>query len=193
MALQYHGPGDRIDQHNLDPNAHAGLFMAAGTVTGPRLIVPPASVIAASAAAVWPTANLAIFNRFSTSVSRSYRYVNLQVGVSSGNIQVGIVSFSPDTATTVNAVKVVDSGIIACPTAGAQRIDLGEVLLPAGDYGLFLWCDNTTAQFMHGIGTGWNASRTTFNATLGTGVGTSVITMGISTRWVAGLTLEASS
>lgn len=193
MSLATHGPGDRLDQHNLDPAAHGGAFMTAGSVAGPRLIIPPASVIAASAAGAWPTTNLAIFNRFHVPVAQSYRYVNLYVGVQSGNIQVGIASLALDTDSTINATRVAHSGVIACPASGPQRIDLGETTLPPGDYALFLHCDNTTAQFLHGIATGWHATRTSFSQTVSGGIGSGVVTLSASTRWVAGLTLEASS
>lgn len=191
----FHGPGDLLDRHNLDPAAHGGAFMTVGSVQGPRFIVPPASVIAASSTSAWSAANFALFNRFHVPVAKSYRYVNLYAGTASGNIQVGVSSLALNNATTVYSTRVAHSGLIVAPTGGAPaQIDLGEFTLTPGDYGLFLFCDNVTATFPQGIATGWHATRTTFGATVtSAGVGSGILQLSASTRWLSGFTLEASS
>lgn len=193
----YHAPGDRMDSHNLDAAAHGGAFAVksglAPDVAGRDLIVPEGGLLAASAQAAWYTANAATWLRFHVPYRKAYRWVNLRVGTQSGNIQVGVSSLAR-TGTTVNSTKVMDSGVIACPAAGDQRIDCGTVTLNPGDYGLFLWCDNVTAQFLHSLATGLAASRMLFSQTgLASGVPSSVTTIGPTTRWVSGLTLESDS
>lgn len=160
---------------------------------GPNIITPPGAVIAASAAGAWYAANAATGMRFTLYRSRTYRYVNLHVGTQSGNIQVGVSRVYPSNATSVHTVRVAHSGVIACPAGGAQQIDLGFFTLPPGDYMLFLWCDNTTATFLHGLATGLTASRILFSQSsgLGSGVGATVQDFSTTTRWVSGLTLEA--
>lgn len=193
MALKMHGLGDRMDQHNSDPNAHGGSFLAAADASGPSLLVPPGALLAASAAGAWYTANAATFLRFSVPIKKAYRYINLYVGTASGNIQAGIVSMAPSSATAMNATKIADTGVIACPASGNTQLDLGSKTLAPGDYALFLWCDNTTATFLHGLATGLTASRMLFTATgLTSGVGASVLTVSTTTRWVSGLTLETA-
>lgn len=160
-------------------------------VIGPSLITPPAAVLAASGAAVWYSANAATFLRFSLTAPRTFRYVNLQVGVSSGNIQVGISRLKGADAASLYTTRVAHSGVIACPPVNAQRVDLGFFTLPPGEYGLFLWCDNTTATFLHGLGTGITASRLALSAAFASGVPSAVTQVGVTTRWVTGLTLEA--
>ena len=158
---------------------------------GPACVTPPASVLTAAATGVWYTVNAATFMRFSLTSPRTYRYVNLYVGVASGNIQVGVCRVKDADNSTVYATRVASSGVVACPATGAQRVDLGFVTLPPGEYLLFLWCDNVTATFMHGLATGITASRLCFNSTLVGGVPAGVTTVGTTTRWVSGLTLEA--
>lgn len=188
----YHGPGDRMDQHNLDSSAHGGAFMAAGSIVPPKLVVPPSSCYSAAPTA-WFAANYGVFHRFAVTITGAYRYVNLHVGIASGNIQVGVATATPADPTSMYFTRLAHSGVIACPAAGAQRIDLGATTLTPGDYALFLWCDNTTAAFMHGIGTGFAASRMHFNSSLGaSGLGASVFQIGAGTRWISGLTLEAA-
>lgn len=192
MNLAYHAPGDRLDAHNLDPDAHGGVFLKTSDIAGPTIITPPGAVIAASGAAAWYTANAATFMRFHVPAARTYRYVNLHVGTQSGNIQAGVSALTPDGASSINATRVAHSGVIACPAAGAQRIDIGATTLTPGDYALFLWCDNTTAQFLHSLASGLQASRLLFTGTVPGGIPSGVLTLGATARWVTGLTLEAA-
>ena len=160
------------------------------------IITPPAATFAASALAAWPAANAAIGMRFTVRRTRTFRYVNLYVGTSSGNIQVAISRCRPAAGTTtMDVLRVADSGIIACPAgSNAARIDLGYVTLTPGDYMLTLWCDNTTATFLNGLATGITASRIAFTQTgLSTGINSGVTTLSVTTRWVSGLTLEAAN
>lgn len=105
------------------------------------LIVPPASVNTATAAA-WPAVNRAVYTRFQLGVATVARYLLWEVGTASGNVQLGVVRLSG--AGRTSYARVMNSGVIACPSTGAQRTDLGATLLAAGDYALFLWADNTT-------------------------------------------------
>jgi hypothetical protein len=159
----------------------------------PRLIVPPGANFSATAAA-WYTVNAATFLRFQTATPGVYRYVNMYVGTSSGNIQVGVASLTSLVgAGSLNVSRVAHSGVIACPTgASAARIDLGAFTLPAGDHFLFLWCDNTTATFLHGLSTGFAANRMLFSFTVADGFPAGVTTISTTTRWVSGLTLEGT-
>ena len=159
---------------------------------GPNLVVPPAAVLAASGAAAWYAVNNATLMRFHLSRPRTYRYVNLHVGTASGNIQVGVCRLRPDADSTVLAYRVAHSDVIACPAAGAARIDLGYFTLAPGDYGLFLWCDNTTAQFLHGLSAGVTASRAAFATTQVGGVAAADVYFSTTTRWVTGLSLESA-
>ena len=86
---------------------------------------------------------------------------------------------------------VASSGVIACPAPYDNRIDLGYFTLPPGEYVLFLWCNNTTAQFLHGASSGITATRMTFAGSgLASGLAAST-GLSTTTRWVTGLTLEA--
>lgn len=157
----------------------------------PNLMVPPGASLTNSTAAAWYAANSLTALRFHLSHTKTYRYVNLRVGVSSGNIMVGVASVQPFDASTVTLTPVVTSGVIPCPAINDQRIDLGHFTLPPGDYALFLWCDNTTAQFLHGASAGMTASRMIFSAAgLASGL-TGAVIVGPTTRWVSGLTLES--
>ena len=158
----------------------------------PRLVQPPAAFTASSTAATWYGANSVTFMRFGLPAAGTYQYVNFYVGTSSGNIQVGVVSFALNSDTVLSYTRVMSSGVIACPTAATPaRVDCGATWLPAGDYGLFLWCDNTTATFLHGAPATHNGARASFSTgSLGSGVGTSGTTA-LSGRWVHGLTLES--
>lgn len=164
------------------------------SVMTPWVITPPAALFAASAASAWYLANAATFMRFSIGRPRTFRYVNFYVGVQSGNIQVGVSLLRPGSApSNMDSTRVAHSGVIACPSPGVARIDLGFFTLTPGDYALFLWCDNTTAQFMHGLATGLTATRLQFASTgLSGGVVSGLTTIPTTTRWVSGLTLEAS-
>lgn len=199
MSLTSHGSGNPLDQHNLDPLAHSGIFATkAGTapdLAAPQLIIPPGSVIAASALATWYVPNAATYLRFHNPFRQTFRWINIYIGAISGNMQVGVSAISR-TGTTVNSTKVMDSTVIAMSslTANANaRIDCGATILAPGDYAMFLWCDNTTASFMHSLATGLTASRMLFSQTVSGGITSSVLTLSQTTRWVSGMTLETDS
>lgn len=107
----------------------------------PSLIVPPAACFLASAA-VWGAAQRAVFDRFDVATPTTLRYMGWRVEAASGNVQVGVVKLSGTGLLNYN--KVMDSGVIACPTAGDIRTDLGATVLLPGTYAAFLWADNTT-------------------------------------------------
>lgn len=117
------------------------------------VVIPPASTLTRAAAATWFTANYALGNRFQLKDLTESRFVNFEIGVSSGNIEVGVVKFfGNDITSSTNrliADTIATSGVIACPTAGNARVDLGKFYLGPGEYALYLWCDNTTATFYH--------------------------------------------
>lgn len=106
-------------------------------VMAPAVIVPLTLVRAVGGDAAWPAAEKAMFTRFTLAVARSYRYFGLKVGAAYGNLQVGVVKVNG-----LSFTGVTSSGVIAA-TAGDLRIDLGPTKLPAGDYALFVWVDNT--------------------------------------------------
>ena len=110
-------------------------------VAGPTVVASPLVALTATAAA-WPAANRAVFNRFALVVPTVLRYINWEVGTSSGNVQLGVVRLSGAGRTSYS--RVMNTGVIACPGSGAQRTDLGATTLAAGDYAAFLWADNTT-------------------------------------------------
>lgn len=120
-----------------------------GTYTSPLALARPTLVAplntTGASNAVWPAANRALFMRLPVlTVATTFRYINWIVGTASGNVQVGVVSLSG--ANRTSFTRVMNSGVIACPTAGNIRTDLGATSLPAGEYAAFLWADNTTFQ-----------------------------------------------
>lgn len=120
------------------------------------LLVPPVSASVPSAAA-WGAANRVVFSRLHIPTTTPIRYFNWVVGVSSGNVQVGVVALSG--ANRTSFTRIVHSGVIACPTAGDVRTDLGLTYLPGGDYALFIWADNTTVTTRTGTNSGNTAMR----------------------------------
>lgn len=172
--------------------AYKGSYSGATRGAAPALIVPPISAMVAGAAA-WYTAEAATFNRFTVAVPTPFQFINMWVGTSSGNIQVGVASLAFANATTMTFTRVATSGTIAAPTGStAAHIDLGSATtLTPGQYGVFLWVDNTTLTTTHGVTAGLQASRLCFNATLAGGVPASG-TITASGRYVTGLTLEAA-
>lgn len=121
-----------------------GNWRTVGTQSGPRLVVPQLSVMALLGAAAWGGANLAVFSRFTLNQPTSLRYANIRIDTSSGNWQIAVVALSGASAGTYT--RVMDTGVVAMPTAGDKRVDLGQTTLPAGDYAIVVWCDNVTAQ-----------------------------------------------
>lgn len=137
----------------------------------PTLIVPPAYLSSASAAA-WPAVNRALLMRFELARPMIARYINWRVDTQGGNVQVGVSALSgPNYATQT---RLMDSGIIACPAAGDIHTDLGATLLLPGAYCAFLWADNITFQTRYGTSSGLPALRVAGNTTPGaTGIPTS--------------------
>jgi hypothetical protein len=82
--------------------------------------------------------------RFHVPTDATYRYLNWVVSTASGNVQLGIVKLASTGHTGFSIVA--QTGIVACPSAGDQRTDLGATTLATGDYAAFLWADNTTFQ-----------------------------------------------
>lgn len=107
-------------------------------IMAPAVIIPPTSVLAPGTEATWPLANKAWFTRFTLPVARTYRYFGYRVQNASGNIQVGVVKLDG-----LNYTRVMHSGVIPATDGTVTRIDLGATELPAGDYALFFWADNT--------------------------------------------------
>lgn len=146
-AFSGQGAGDLLDLRDAAGTqvmrvSQTGVTTGTGT-TAPALVLPPSAILAAGAA-VWPAANRAMFARFQLPTATPLRHLNWVCGTSSGNIQVGVVALSG--ANRTSYTRVMDSGVIACPTAGDIRTDLGVTTLPAGDYAVFLWADNVTFQ-----------------------------------------------
>lgn len=152
-AGSYPDVRDRIKGTLTAPRFVTG---SAAALTQPALIVPPATLLNASAA-VWPAANRAVFNRFQVTERTVLRYLNWIVTTASGNIQVGLVRLTGSGHQT--ATLIASTGLIACPTAGDQHTDIGAQLLDPGDYAIFLWADNTTFQTRVASASGITALR----------------------------------
>jgi len=147
-----------------------GLKRTAIRPFAPPTVVAPLYTAAVSAAA-WPQADRAVFMRFPLLVTTPLRYANWVVGTQSGNVQVGVVALSG--ANRTSFTRVMSSGVIACPTAADIRTDLGLTTLPAGDYAMFIWADNTTVQTRYSTASSLPALRQCGVATISGGVGTS--------------------
>lgn len=160
------------------------------TKVAPGLIPSYLAFLVTLNATVWPAANEAVFQRFTVLVAGQYRYMNFHIDVASGNIQYGIVQLSG--AGLLNYTRILNSGVIACPTAGDQHADLGSTALAAGEYAFFLWFDNATAQTRYGTNSGVSSTRTSATATsISAGVPASGSISGWSSGAIlGGLTLE---
>lgn len=157
----------------------------------PGVLLPPWSVVAASATAWWG-ANGALFLRAPLSTLAVFRYFLLHVDVSSGNIQYGLARLQG--ANRLDFTLLMDSGIVPCPSAADQRLDLGGRTVEPGDLALFLWCDNTTAQFRHATGTGPAPARQTAAGTFANGVPKAgTLATGWVNRYVTAIGLEADA
>jgi hypothetical protein len=122
----------------------------------PSLIMPPACTSNVAGGA-WPAVNRAVFVRFTQPQPGSIRYINWVVGVASGNVQLGLVQLSGSGLTSYT--RIAHTGVIACPTAGDIRTDLGATALGAGTYAAFIWADNTTFQARYSTASGIKALR----------------------------------
>lgn len=157
------------------------------TPQSPHSLIIPAATTPGLGAAVWPAANRAIYMRFATSINTPIRYINWRCDVQSGNVQLGIVSLAATAFTAYT--RIVHTGVIACPTAGDIRTDLGTTLLAPGTYAAFLWADNTTFQARNSSNSGIGAVRACgIESSLATGV-TATGTVTWSTAYVT-LSLE---
>lgn len=123
------------------------LQQASDPAAVPALIVPPGSVLQAGSPAVWFVANNAIYQRCTVPLQATYRYVGINIGVSSGNVQAGVVKLSGADRRTWT--RVMNTGIIAAPAAGYVKLDCGATVLTPGDYAVFFWADNTTITVPH--------------------------------------------
>lgn len=84
--------------------------------------------------------------------------IGLHIGVSSGNISVGIYSpTAVDPSIALPGVRKVTSGAVACPAAGFQTVTIASTVCNNGDF-LALSCDNATATFL-AFTTGINSSN----------------------------------
>jgi len=137
-------------------------------VAAPVVVAPLYS--AAVSAATWTANNEAVFMRCALPVATPLRYLNWICSVQSGNVQVGVVSLSG--ANRTSFTRVMDSGVIACPAAANIRTDLGLTTLPAGDYAMFMWADNTTFQTPKSTASSLPSLRWCGVATISGGVGT---------------------
>lgn len=92
-----------------------------------------------STATAW-VANRAVFTRL-PKLNGSFRYVRFTIGTAAGNVQVGVVRLSGTGDLTYT--RVMDSGVIASPASGVQRLDLGRTSL-SGEHALFFWGSSTS-------------------------------------------------
>ena len=175
----------------LQADGAGGWRMSDAKSLSQAIASPPMSTFLSLSANAWPAANRAVFQRFSLPEARAYRYLNMRLDTSSGNYQVGIVRLTG--AGLTSYTRVMDSGVITAPTAGDLHVDLGSTLLPAGDYALFLWFDNTTAQTRVATNSGVPSMRQTAEVSSLTGgvPASGSLTWG-SDRFLSGVNLEAA-
>lgn len=115
-------------------------------------VIPPAAVMATAVEAVWYTANRTTIMRFSLGRRGKFGGVRLDCGTASGNIETCVYSVTRTGTNTHSLTKLATSGVIACPTPSSSSIYVpftADVTIEPGQYGLALWCDNTTATFAH--------------------------------------------
>lgn len=153
------------------------------------IIVPPASSIAPTAPATWFAVDRTLASRFSLARSTVARYACFNIGVSAGSIQVSVVRLTSGGATPSYDV-VMDSDLIAAPTAGDQRLDLGATLLTPGDYALCFYSSGTTLTVpnVNGAASGSAARWALAKSNTTTAGGT--FALGYTSRYMPGFTLE---
>jgi hypothetical protein len=159
--------GQMVYNTNTSADAGAGPALFDGTYwtnaeqpVGPDVLVPPASVMQAPGSSVWFGANGTLGNRFHVPSRKAYRYINWYCTTQSGNVQLSIVKLND---ASLNYTRVMNSGIIACPAAGAVVTDLGSTVLQPGDYALCFWADNIVVSLGHanpGVGNAGKMSVT---------------------------------
>lgn len=89
------------------------------------------------AAAVWPTANLAIYTPVKVQTQCTVYKLSFQVGVQSGNYDIGIYDEAGN--------QIVAKGSTAVPVAGIALVDIADTTLTPGLYFFALCIDNITA------------------------------------------------
>lgn len=126
---------------------------SSATVVAPHLIIPLAAVTLGSPA-VYPLTTFGIFSRFTVPVATAYRYVRSKIGVSSGNYQACVAAITETGGASLGSAftfsRVMNSGVVACPSSGDFVIDLGSTVLSAGEYILWQWLSDTTATIPNG-------------------------------------------
>lgn len=161
-----------------------------GKAIAASIVQSPLATLATLSATAWPTANLAVFQRIALPDSRAYRYVTLRLDTSSGNYQLAVVRLSGSGLTSYD--RVMNTGVVAAPTAGDLRVDLGASLLTAGDYAIAVWSDNTTLQTRYATNSGVSSMKLSAETSgLSSGIPSSGTVAWNSTRIIGGLGLEA--
>lgn len=157
--------GGAISDANLparlsDPNLKA----AYGAYGGP--VMPfAAGYLLDNGVGPWFESNWSVGDRFVVAATTTYDQVMLPCGTASGNVELAVYAISRSTTPDgFDGVKVGTTGVIPCPTPappGHITVPLTAPLtLPPGQYALLLWCDNTTATFVHGLSNTLRASGT---------------------------------
>jgi lysophospholipase L1-like esterase len=123
------------------------------------LVIPPATaVIGDVEPSAWFAANHAAGASFTIHAPTRFSLARLRSKVASGNMEVAIYAVKRTNLFESSLLKVQTTGVTPVPAS----IDEGMISanfedqpeLPAGDYAVALWCDNTTATFIHSIGYG---------------------------------------
>lgn len=183
-----------VSAHEAASDPHVG-YQKESEISVPGLIVPDACLYQDGGDAPWYAANFVLFHRFYLPVKASFRYINVFIGTSSGNIEVCVVALSGANRLTFTKTGL-DSGKIASPGTDEQRIDCGggsAVALNPGDYALGFWADNTAIHVPVTSANSIGSSRLTCNYNAGSGgVPNSATCPAWSSRFMTGLSLEAN-
>lgn len=158
-------------------------------VSAPSIASSPLATLATVSATVWPTANLAVFQRFSLPKGNTYRYINVRLDVSAGNWQLAVVRLSGAGFTAYD--RVMNTGVVAAPVAGDKQVDLGATYLEAGDYAIAMWASDITLQTRYATNSGVSSTKLSAETSgLVAGIPTSGTVAWNSARFIGGLTLE---
>jgi lysophospholipase L1-like esterase len=123
-------------------------------------IMPPAAASALSVSeTAWFSANRMILMRFTVERRTKLSGAVLGCGIASGNIEIPIYAITRTGVNAFSSTKIGGSGPIACPTPGTSPMGTNSIWVPfasditldPGQYGVGLWCDNTTATFTHSL------------------------------------------
>jgi hypothetical protein len=123
----------------------AGISSVAGVAT-----VNVGSAL--NAAGTWPAANRAYYCPVQLEYAVTVFQMSFQVGVQSGNFDIGIYDFAGN--------RIVSKGSTAVPAAGLAPVDITDTTLAPGTYFLALCVDNTTATIQRGAGLNAETLRT---------------------------------